>query len=105
MRKLIPIIVLVLIAVSSNAFALTVLSIDADSFRPIPYADVAIFIGGSAWETCTNANGEYTFTYPDSSEIPWTSYVTKYGWSWFYPVNGYMTTSISVTVHRHYLIM
>jgi hypothetical protein len=104
MRKLIPIVIMLLIAASCYAVDLTVFSIDVGSLSPLPYANVAITIGGVSWLSMTDVNGLYTFTYPGTSEIPWTSYVTKTGWSWYYPANGYVTTSISQTLHRHFLI-
>jgi hypothetical protein len=103
MRKLIPFVILLLVCVSSYAVNLTVYSISIDQPEALPFAEVSISINGSSWETCTDGNGKYSFDYSGPTEIQWISYVIKGGWYWVDPSDGYVTTSVSVTVHRHYL--
>jgi hypothetical protein len=104
MRKIIVSAIFLIIAVSSYAVDLTVCSLNSNPIEPLPFANVIISIDGSSWITSTNADGKYTFTYSGMNIIPWTSYVTKLGWSWRVPVDGYVTTSILEKVHYHYLL-
>jgi hypothetical protein len=103
MRKLIPLVILLLIAISAYATDFTVYSKVWETGMGLPYAEVDIYIEGQTYHGHTDINGKLDFHYNITNETQWTSSVYKENWSPIEPASGFITTSVSETEHTHFL--